>query len=119
MRSHQVSWIIHFGKIPYKLCVCHKCDNPSCVNPDHLFLGTISDNIKDAYNKGRVVKPPLETLPKGVNKWNAKLNDEIIKEIRARYTTEKISYRALAKIYKVNYRTIGDIIRKEKWKHVN
>lgn len=51
--THRYSWFIEYGEIPKGLCVLHKCDNPSCVRPDHLFLGTQKDNVIDCYNKGR------------------------------------------------------------------
>ena len=54
IKAHRYSYQIHFGKIPDKMNICHHCDNPSCVRPDHLFLGTQKDNLRDAGRKGRV-----------------------------------------------------------------
>ncbi len=53
VHSHRVSWELHFGKIPKNMHVCHMCDNPGCVRPEHLFLGTAKDNAADMCSKGR------------------------------------------------------------------
>ena len=97
------------------LFVCHHCDNRSCVNPDHLFLGTCSDNMRDAVNKGRIhYQPPR--LNGSEAPW-AKLNEEQVLSIKIRVSNGE-SQTELAKEYKVNRSTISLIKRGLRWKHV-
>ena len=56
-RAHRVSWVLFRGPIPSDLCVLHRCDNRPCVNPEHLFVGTVLDNNLDMLKKGRAVFP--------------------------------------------------------------
>lgn len=78
--AHRVAYEENYGPIPSGLCVCHKCDNPPCINPRHLFLGTQADNIKDKVNKNR------QSRVFGELHGRAKLTNDQIKEIRTLYT---------------------------------
>lgn len=77
MRANRVSYILHKGEIPDGMLVCHSCDNPECVNPDHLHLGSPKDNMDEMAQRGRAKRQP-----KGENAHNAKLSDNQVAEIR-------------------------------------
>jgi hypothetical protein len=59
VKTHRLSWELHRGPIPDGMCICHRCDFPPCVNPDHLFLGTFEDNARDMVNKNRHPKAKI------------------------------------------------------------
>jgi predicted XRE-type DNA-binding protein len=109
-RSHRFSYELKYGKIQNGLYVCHSCDNRSCVNPNHLFLGTNVDNMKDMVNKGRAAK--------GENNATAKLNENQVIEIRDKYTTGKFLQRQLAIEYNISQVEISDITTRKIWKHI-
>ena len=96
-RTHRFSWLMHKGKIPKGLNVNHHCDNPMCVNPDHLFLGTQAKNMKDKTNKGRAQS---ETRC-----YNCKLTNEQV----ALILQDSRIYREIAKEYNVSLSLISKI----------
>jgi len=114
--ASRFSWRIHHGDIPSKMCVCHKCDNPCCVNPEHLFLGTYQDNALDSKRKGRSSKPPVH---EGASHHRAKLNERQVLEIRSLYRTKRYSQRALGRKFGMHQTVVGKIIRGDLWKEVN
>ena len=94
--AHRVAWMESRGDIPDGLCVLHKCDNPPCINPDHLFLGTHNDNMYDMARKER--------------HGNCKLTREQVAEIRKRYAEGGINQYQLADMYGVHQSKISDIV---------
>ena len=111
LKAHRVSWTLYRGAIPDGLCVLHKCDTPPCVNPDHLFLGTQAQNVKDMHDKGR------DNHPRGERHRSAKLTVAQVLEIR-RLRAEGISSGELAKIFPVDESNISRIGNGHLWKSV-
>jgi HNH endonuclease len=134
MLAHRLSYEMHFGPIPPGLSCCHHCDNPSCVRPEHLFVGTKADNMQDMVRKGRHwvhTKPELlrfgdrnvsrlypETRPRGEQVKLAKVTAEQVKEIRRLYRDEQWKQNALAAVFGISHRTISLIVRYKTWRHV-
>lgn len=112
-KAHRESYKIHRGPIPDDMQVCHHCDVRSCINPGHLFLGTLQDNMDDRDRKGRHV--PMPGMMHGMHK----LTDDQVRSIKAEYARGGISMRALGKKYGVTKFPIQRIINGEGWKHIN
>lgn len=107
---HRLSWMIHKGKIPAGMNVLHRCDNPPCINPDHLWIGTTKDNVADKVAKKRhgfgMGNPP------------AKLNDSQVLEIREVYSKSHPSISSTARKYKISRCVIYGIINGKLWRHL-
>ena len=109
--AHRRAWVLFKGPIPHGLSVLHKCDTPACVNPDHLFIGTTADNMKDMQSKGRGRNGPRRS---GEQNPNARLTASAVQSIRSDART----CTAIAKDYGVSIFLISQIRRRLAWKHV-
>ena len=108
-RAHRFSYIISKGPISKGLLVRHVCDNPSCVRPEHLELGTHKDNMQDKVSRNRSIK--------GTNNSNSKLNDNNIIEIRKLRNLGQ-TLQSLADQFNVSKPTIWHIVHHKKWTHI-
>jgi hypothetical protein len=125
-KAHRISYIIHKGAIPDDLYVLHTCDNPPCVNPNHLFLGTQEDNVHDMHAKKR------DRHPSGISHWRSKpgltlrprqypspkLTEQQVREMRHLYKsgTEK-SIAAIGRKFNISRELAHQVIRRKLWKH--
>lgn len=87
--AHRFSWLIHNGPIPAGMSVLHKCDTPLCVRPDHLFIGTAKDNVRDCIAKGRAVRRPSQ----GERNGSAKITAAQAAEIKRRFLAGEPAYK--------------------------
>lgn len=109
--AHRVAWTLTYGEIPEGLCVCHQCDEPGCVNPYHLFLGTDADNVADMIAKERQAR--------GEQNGSAKLTESEVLEIRGLWAETELLQREIAKLFGVKRQTIGDIVNGRTWEWLN
>jgi hypothetical protein len=117
LRAHRISYEHFIGEIPEGYFICHTCDNPSCVNPKHLWAGTATDNNRDCAKKGRTGK--FRPEPKrGEKNHNAKLNIEDVRKIR-KLREQGSSCRLIASNYSVTPQAIRAICDRKVWKHVD
>lgn len=107
--AHRVSWQLHYGNIPDGLFVLHHCDNPSCINPTHLFLGTAKDNMRDMVNKDRSAKKS-----RAYKSRNTKLSQSDVQDIRLLYDTGDFSQAEIAESYGISQRYVSYIINHER-----
>lgn len=140
LKSHRISYIFSFGHVPDGMFICHKCDTPSCVNPNHLFLGTSADNMADMASKGRSIKgdrhpfrkhPELmsrgeshylrknpEKIMRGESKPNAKLNAGLVLKIRE-MSVDGLTRKEIASALGVGFYSVVNVLRGRLWTHVN
>lgn len=137
--THRVSYALSFGPVPEGLFVCHHCDNPSCVRPDHLFAGTHTENMRDMMAKGRGItleqrargdRNGRRTHPEryqhmvtpdpklGEQNHLAKLKDTDIPDIRCAYAAGGVTYKQLGARYGVTATNIMYIVRRLHWRHI-
>lgn len=111
VKAHRMSWMIHFGKIPKSHSVCHKCDNPLCVNPKHLWVGTHTQNMQDMIKKGRHKSHPGEK-----NGMSILTENDVI--MARKIHKELPNIKAIARIFNVSHPAMFCAIKKRSWKKI-
>lgn len=124
--AHRIAFWIEHRRWSEKF-ICHRCDNPPCVRPSHLFEGTEADNSADMANKGRAArftgdnhpsrKYP-ERVPRGEDHHAARLTTKTVLDIRALYAAGGVQQKDIAKQFGLSARLVGKIVRRESWAHI-
>jgi hypothetical protein len=116
--AHRLSWEMANGPIPHGIFVCHRCDNPRCVRPGHLFLGSVQDNADDMVSKGRQSRGPRHAdKTRGEAHGRAKLVEADVLAIRARRAAGE-TLMELAAAFGVNHGAISKIANRRTWRHL-
>lgn len=113
-KAHRIAWELTRGPIPDGLRVLHRCDNPPCVRPNHLYVGTMSDNMKEMWNKGRHSTPGRR---KGEASHLSKLTAEQVIRIRA-LARQGLTQQAIATQFGVTQTNVGQIVSRKIWAHI-
>lgn len=112
--AHRVAWELTNGPIPPGVSICHRCDNRLCCNPDHLFLGSHTVNMRDAATKGRLRTP----LTQGEASVHAKLTADDVRAIRSLYAAGGVTNRELAVRFGVSQQSVSDVVQRKSWRHI-
>lgn len=125
LMAHRVSWAIAHGPVPVGLCVCHHCDNTTCVNPEHLFAGTHTDNMRDCSAKRRFTAGRLsyarahpELMARGERSAMARVTTAMVLEIRSLYAGGGLLQREIADRFGVSKQHISRLVLGQRWRHV-
>lgn len=115
VRASRFVYELTNGPIPEGMFICHKCDNPPCCNPDHLFLGTPKENTADMIAKGR----NLHRAARGEKSAKAKLTEKDVRRIREYYNSGQYKQAELAKMFHMSFNAIHAIVNRTHWKHID
>jgi predicted XRE-type DNA-binding protein len=108
--AHRLAWFLTNGPIPEEMCVCHVCDNPKCIDPAHLFLGTHADNMGDMKRKGR-----RKGINCGEKNGRSKITRETAIKIRDAYQAGDVTQNQLATLYGIAQPTVSLILTNKIW----
>lgn len=114
---NRYSYELHYGKLEEGMCALHKCDNPPCVNPDHLFAGTIADNNNDRARKGRNAKTYGRNMKGEANPISI-LTIKKVLEIRRMASCQEHSITEIAKLFGVSLPCVSHVVARRTWKHI-
>lgn len=109
-RAHRYSYLLHYGVFDLSLKVCHRCDNPGCVNPSHLFLGTVQDNSTDMVMKNRQAV--------GENASRVTLTEEKVRDIVNKFNAGVMDVNVASKKYNITTSHVYRLVKKQQWRHL-